>query len=74
MKSTRKEGKGVATDIKGKGIAIYNDNDDDDDWGDDGLLYDGNSDKVYLFDDYESVFWCLRRHMDLIFVSWTILI
>ena len=32
-----------ARDDKGKGFAIYSINDDDD-WGDDELLYDGNFD------------------------------
>jgi len=42
-----KKGREVATDDKGKGVAIdisTDDDDDDDDWGDDELLYDGNSD------------------------------
>ena len=38
-----KKGREVATDDKGKGVAI-DINTDDDDWGDDELLYDGISD------------------------------
>ena len=36
-----KKGREVATDDKGKGVAIDSSNDDDD-WGDDELLYDDN--------------------------------
>ena len=38
-----KKGREVATDDKGKGVAI-DISTDDDDWGDDELLYDGISD------------------------------
>ena len=42
----KKKGTEVATDDKGKGVAIdiSTDDDDDDDWGDDELIYDGISD------------------------------
>ena len=38
-----KKGREVVTDDKGKGVAI-DISTDDDDWGDDELLYDGISD------------------------------